>query len=66
MSIGYECYWCGKVVQKAETMFINKDQMKEKLDRLDQIKRIVGAMMMLTTNTKRIVANFTSSSIALN
>ena len=38
--------------------------MKEKLDRLDQIKRIVGAMMMLNTNTKRLVASFTGSKIA--
>lgn len=62
LSVGYECYWCGKDVPKIETMFLNKDKIKEKLDKLEQIKRIIGAMMMLTTNTKRVVATFTSSS----
>ena len=42
-------------------MFMNKDHLKEKLDRIEQIKRMIGAMMMLTTNTKRVVANFTTS-----
>jgi hypothetical protein len=42
-------------------MFLNKDHIKEKLDRIGQIKGIIGEMMMLTTTTKRIVANFTSS-----
>lgn len=40
---------------------MNKDHLKEKLDRIEQIKRMIGAMMMLTTNTKRVVANFTTS-----
>jgi hypothetical protein len=42
-------------------MYLNKDKMKEKLDRIQQIQGIIGAMMMLTTNSKRIVANFTNS-----
>lgn len=46
-------------------MFINKEHIKEKIDKLEQIKRMIGAMMMLTTNTKRIVANFTSSRFSL-
>lgn len=42
-------------------MFLNKEHLKEKLDRIDQIKRIIGAIMMLTTNTKRVVATFAGS-----
>ena len=42
-------------------MFLSKEQVKEKLDRIDQIKRIIGAMAMLTTNSKRLVANFANS-----
>lgn len=59
--MGYECYWCGKAVQSVDDMFLNKDNLKEKLDRVEQIKGLIGAMMMLTTNSKRIVATFTSS-----
>lgn len=64
VSIGLECYWCGKLIEDTKLQFLNKDQLKEKLDRLDQIKRIIGAMMMLTTNTKRVVATFASSRLA--
>lgn len=62
LSIGLECYYCGKVIQDTKTQFLSKDDVKEKLSRLDQIKRIIGAMMMLTTNTKRVVAAFANSS----
>ena len=61
LSVGYECYWCGKVVQTPENMFVSKENVQEKIDRIQQIQGIIGAMMMLTTNSKRIVANFTSS-----
>ncbi len=61
MSVGLECYHCGKVIVQTKEMFINKDHMKEKLERVDQIKRLAGAMMMLTTNTKRVVSIFANS-----
>lgn len=61
ISIGLECYYCGKVIEQTKEMFLSKEHLKEKLDRIDQIKRIIGAMMMLTTNTKRVVATFAGS-----
>ena len=47
-------------------MFLNKEHVKEKLVRIDQIKRIIGAMMMLTTNTKRVIATFAGSRPSLS
>ena len=61
LSVGYECYWCGKVIKNPDDLYLNKDTMKQKIDRIQQIQGIIGAIMMLTTNSKRIVANFTSS-----
>ena len=56
-----ECYYCGKVIEQPKDMFLSKDKLKEKLERIDQIKRLTGAMMMLTTNTERVVAIFANS-----
>jgi hypothetical protein len=60
VSLGLECYHCGKKVTVPS--FLSKDNLQEKLDRLEQIKRMIGSMMMLTSNTKRVVAQFAQSS----
>lgn len=43
--------------------FVTKELFKEKIDRIEQIKRMISQMMVLTANSKRIVANFASSSL---
>jgi hypothetical protein len=62
VSMGLECYHCGKKVTLPS--FLSKDHLQEKLDRLEQIKRMIGSMMMLTSNTKRVVAQFAQSRLA--
>ena len=59
VSLGVECYHCGKKVTVPS--FLTKDHVQEKLERLEQIKRMIGSMMMLTSNTKRVVAQFAES-----
>lgn len=59
VSLGLECYHCGKKL--TTPAFLSKDHLQEKLDRLEQIKRMIGSMMMLTSNTKRIIATFAQS-----
>lgn len=59
VSLGLECYHCGKKVTVPS--FLTKDHVQEKLERLEQIKRMIGSMMMLTSNTKRVVAQFAES-----
>lgn len=62
LTVGIECVNCriekGKLVQEA---FYNKDHYKEKIDRIGQLNRMIGAMMLLTTNSKKVVAAFTRS-----
>jgi hypothetical protein len=48
-------------VISADKMFINKDHVKEKVARLNQVRGILSEMMLLTTKTKGVVASFTSS-----
>jgi DNA-directed RNA polymerase subunit N (RpoN/RPB10) len=58
LSLGIECFYCGK----PETPnFVTKELFKEKIDRIEQIKRMISQLMVLTANSKRIVANFASS-----
>ena len=61
ISIGYECYYCGKEIQKTDELFINKENLKENMNRVDQIKNMLGAIMMHTTITKRTVSTFEMS-----
>lgn len=64
VSIGMECVDCGKD-NPYSTLFLSKEHLKEKVDRIKQLQRILGAMMMLTANTKKVVARFTSSKILM-
>lgn len=65
ISVGLECFHCGKEYS-FNNQFLNKDFIKEKLDRIGQLRRMIGAMMLLTTNTKKVVATFTASSFRLH
>lgn len=61
VSVGLECYHCGKYIEDPKTMFINKDMFKEKLDRIGQIQNILGTINMLTFKTRLVVSNFEGS-----
>ena len=58
LSLGLECFYCGK---PELPNFVTKELFKEKVDRLEQIKRMISQLMVLTANSKRIVANFANS-----
>lgn len=55
-----ECFYCGKT---GIMPFITKDLMQEKLERLEQIKRMISQTMVLTANSKRMIVNFANSRI---
>ncbi len=65
LTVGIECINCEKeksnLVQEA---FYNKEHYKEKIDRIGQLNRMIGAMMLLTTNSKKVVGAFTRSRLS--
>ena len=61
ISIGLNCYHCGQETSSGN--FLSKGAMNQKLIKLEEIKRMLGNIMTLTTISKRTVASFTSNTI---
>lgn len=59
LGIGVDCYYCGK--PDFQIPFLGKEHVREKLDRLGQIRMMIGSLMLLTENTKKVFAAFAES-----